>query len=273
MPLFQWYDEARRLVIVKLDATTSEEYQDTVTITDHPVEQGANVVDHARDEPERITVEGLVTNVPHLGNTNEADRYAYSTENEPITVRGMSDPGTQSIELDVPPSPLQLTPSGLIQAGVGALVGLVTGGPSYRATVWDTPERITKSTPAQVFTTTNKENRARIAYEKLLAAQRGRFLITVQAGMREYFGMLIERIAVPRSPDDGTSMRFQIDLRRLRVAKSETVLSPEPAEVRGTPSKNLGSQHAKKDPNGEKKKKAASLLFQGGKGLAGALGL
>lgn len=47
-----------------LDCSLSERHAGDVEVTDHPVEQGANIADHARAKPEVITIEGMVTNSP-----------------------------------------------------------------------------------------------------------------------------------------------------------------------------------------------------------------
>lgn len=49
---------------VELDASVSETHQGDVDVTEHPVERGANIADHARPKPESITIEGLISNTP-----------------------------------------------------------------------------------------------------------------------------------------------------------------------------------------------------------------
>ena len=88
-------------------------------------------------------------------------------------------------------------------------------------------------------------NRIRDVYDLLLKAQSRRLLVSVQARYREHFDMLIERVAQPRAVEDGSSARFQIDLKRIRVSDSQTVAAPKPAETRGAGSKNKGSQATK----------------------------
>jgi hypothetical protein len=50
--------------VVELDAVLSETHASEVEVTEHPVERGANVSDHARVKPEQVTLEGLVSNTP-----------------------------------------------------------------------------------------------------------------------------------------------------------------------------------------------------------------
>jgi hypothetical protein len=47
-----------------LDAMPTATHAGEVEVTDHPVEQGANVVDHKREKPETLTLEGFVSNMP-----------------------------------------------------------------------------------------------------------------------------------------------------------------------------------------------------------------
>lgn len=50
--------------LIELDALISATHQDDVEVTDHPVEKGANITDHARRKPPTVTLEGLVSNTP-----------------------------------------------------------------------------------------------------------------------------------------------------------------------------------------------------------------
>lgn len=46
------------------DACLSENHSASSTITSHPVESGANVTDHVHNNPDVVTITGLVTNTP-----------------------------------------------------------------------------------------------------------------------------------------------------------------------------------------------------------------
>jgi hypothetical protein len=50
--------------IVEVDSCLDESHQLTSTITDHPVEQGFNVSDHSRPEPDRVSLRCYVSNTP-----------------------------------------------------------------------------------------------------------------------------------------------------------------------------------------------------------------
>lgn len=49
---------------LELDVTISESHQGEVEITEHPIEDGANISDHARNKQDTLTLTGLVSNTP-----------------------------------------------------------------------------------------------------------------------------------------------------------------------------------------------------------------
>src|SRR5687767_8934803 len=49
---------------IELDASISEQHTGEVEVTDHPVEKGANVADHARPKPNMLTIDGMISNTP-----------------------------------------------------------------------------------------------------------------------------------------------------------------------------------------------------------------
>lgn len=53
-----------RIDSIELDASISESHVGEVEVTEHPVEQGANVTDHVRPKPDTLTIEGFVSNTP-----------------------------------------------------------------------------------------------------------------------------------------------------------------------------------------------------------------
>ncbi len=56
---------------IAFDATVSERHSDTLTLTQHPVEQGADVTDHAQKEPEALDINGIISNHPILLNVED----------------------------------------------------------------------------------------------------------------------------------------------------------------------------------------------------------
>ena len=59
---------------IAFDATVSERHQSKLVVTEHPVENGANVADHARKEPDVLDINGIISNHPILLNFDESLR-------------------------------------------------------------------------------------------------------------------------------------------------------------------------------------------------------
>jgi hypothetical protein len=51
-------------VLLQLDACLSQSHKYQNKVTSYPVETGLDIADHIRQEPEQITIEGIVTNSP-----------------------------------------------------------------------------------------------------------------------------------------------------------------------------------------------------------------
>ncbi len=75
-----------------LDASVKEEHTADVEVTDHPVEQGSAISDHARPKPEELTIEGVVTNTPlsHLQTRRAvtSEGFSWTTSAAVNAVRG-----------------------------------------------------------------------------------------------------------------------------------------------------------------------------------------
>jgi hypothetical protein len=253
--LIYWQDDETGVTeSVQFDAVQVVTPDDRLTVTDHPIEGGATVSDHAQKDPNRVTVEAVVSNMPQgpradgQGGDTDAHRVALD-----LVVPTMKGPREKTITLDVPKPPIQISESGLLQAAVVGIVGLLTGAGSPKATVLQVPGQTVRERSVQVFRQDAPRDRVRDVYELLLKAQEGKFLCTVQTRRREYFDMLLEGIGQPDTVEDGKLGRFLLDFRFLKVADSETVAAPQPTEARGHTAVSKGSQGAKADPNANKK--------------------
>lgn len=238
---------------VEFDVVPTQLHEDILEITSHPVEEGAEMVDHAREQPTRITIEGFVSSVPN----RRIDQDAGDAQAE-LPINGFTEPGTQSIKLDIA-SPKPRTLSGLISVGIGALGNALTGGP--RGTFRAVARRARRTVFGAFYQQRVSRDRVRDVYEKLQGAQVKRALITVQTPIREHFDMMLERLPAEQNEENGTGATFAIDLRRIRVADTETVQSPEPAEKRGAVAKSGGSKNPKPDPNAEAKEEVKNDSF------------
>jgi len=57
-------DEEVGITLFKFDASISENYSKQAVLTDHPVEEGADISDHVRSLPEEVEINGWVSNNP-----------------------------------------------------------------------------------------------------------------------------------------------------------------------------------------------------------------
>ena len=78
---------------IVLDATLSENHDYTNKVTSFPVETGADITDHIVQEPERLTIEGFVTNTPvsllgNLGSNYVTTLRAGITQDESLVLAG-----------------------------------------------------------------------------------------------------------------------------------------------------------------------------------------
>jgi len=221
-----WTNASGAIESIRFDVVTVENHERNMTVSDHPVELGANVVDHARLMPDMLTIEGFVSMKP-------------VRSNEPSLL------DEAPMVLDIPKPSTKPSLSG----AVGALVdALLPAGP-ISATVQqasDFPDRV------------------RDTYEKLLGAQTTRALVTAVNRLDEIPSMLITRVSVPRTVQDGTGANFHVELRRVRLVSAESVDAPDPKENRGKiTTTNKGSQSKKEAP----KAVGDSMLLRAGKGL------
>lgn len=81
---------------IEVDATVSESHNGEVEVTEHPVEFGANITDHARPKAVMLTIEGIVSNTP-LNRTQQRRKvnlgFSFSFETTTIADQIVGQPG------------------------------------------------------------------------------------------------------------------------------------------------------------------------------------
>lgn len=234
-----WTDkDSGDFVILNFDAVTGLSPEDNVDVTDHNVEEGAPVTDNARSAPAILTVEGVVSMVP---NPLIDDDVAMGDVSLSVPTRQAG--GKITFPLDIPAVPVQFSETGLINAGIGALSSALFGGPKATANDVSTPK--TQNVTARALQQNSPRNRVRQFYGQLLKVKDDHTLIDIVSLHRDWRGMMVKRVGAPRTSADGTSLKFQIDLKQIRTASSQTVAAPKPAEPRAQPVSDKGKQGAK----------------------------
>jgi hypothetical protein len=247
--LLTWTTQSGDFKVFRFDVVTTETHEASVDITDHPVELGANVTDHARPQPERLTLEGYVSNKPLLssrGQTSPTDALdqMMAFGQMPLTLpEARALIAQKQVVLDLPKPPIRPNVAGLVSAGVDALLG--AAAPLMATVETSAPLPQLPLNPTLVIALPTFINRVWTMWETLLQARKDAAIITVETGVEYLENMMIERMAVPRTVADGGGASFQLELKRIRIVKSATVAAPIPTEARGQPPVTRGSQSTK----------------------------
>jgi hypothetical protein len=217
-----WTNDSGETDFIEFDVVTSQSHEANVAITEHPVEVGLNVVDYARPEPERLSIEAFISNHPLASNPGAN----FESDN---------------VDLDLPDKPVSLS----LVSAVNAVGDALFGATKYSAS-------ITKG---------DGSDRGRIAYEKLLDVKNKARRVRVVTTLVEYDDMMIERLTAPRAVEDGAGLSIQIDLKHIRTVTALTVDAPQPAEKRGEAQASKGSKAGKDDKSPAKKRSILAGLL------------
>src|SRR4051794_30438938 len=76
--------------VLDFDAVTSEKHDEPVEVTEHAVESGAAVSDHARPGPDTVTLECVVTNTPIVTPFFGMDGARLETQRDTLQAGGQS---------------------------------------------------------------------------------------------------------------------------------------------------------------------------------------
>lgn len=215
---------------VYFDAVISEQAEHTATVTEHPIEQGANVADHVKDGLDGLTLEVMVSNTP-TQDTN--DQYGGTIE---------------SVELSVPKyeRPISPTPGSLMNAGIDAVKGLLNPPQPYKA---------------QVLKFSSKFNAVKDMLTMLDDWKKSGIVGSVVTGWKLYPSVVITKVSPSRNQSTGDGAQFSIEFKEIRIVESRAVTAPVPTEARGQIKKPKGRQPTSfvRDP-GPKKSILKKLL-------------
>ncbi len=217
-----WLDAGGSAQTLRFDVVSSETHEALLTLTDYPVEVGANVVDNAREMPKTITVEGFISSKPLASNPGMASVLA-----------------NQSFDLVIPKKDVQIS----VTSAIGALTDLNNPGPSSA-----TAQRASGDFP----------NRVAAVFEVLSKLQTDRTLVSVVSNVTTALSMMVTRLGAARTLADGTGATFHLELRKVRLVSALIVDAPEPTEARGMIAAATGSKGTK-EASEAKKARATSI--------------
>lgn len=209
-----WKGDTGQTFSLEIDATTSEQHEAANTVTDHPVEQGASISDHVRQNPNALTISGVISNTPvylpkdHAGGARDATQKV-TAQWDGYDSRGTAKGAPKTLGDALPVPPLL----GAISIGLGdeAKIGQLVSGGSLTATV---------STFSVPF------NRVKDCDEALLDVRNKGLLCVVTTRLRTYERMAIESYSAPVAADTGDALVFTIAFKQVGSGTTETVPVP-----------------------------------------------
>jgi hypothetical protein len=220
---------------IHVDATIRESHNTSSQVTEHPVEQGANVSDHVRPELEKLTLEVFITNTPiRLPKSHVSGVLAEIKSLElPRSVNGALGRGVPRRAGPpmltgpyIPPQrgPLgQSTPAILPEWSAAQLIDVLQSDPSV-----------------SVLQFSAEFDRVRTLYNELRRLVTGGTLCRILTGLREYENMVIKGMDTPRENAEGSAITVTLDVIQVRIVTTETVEVPK--QVRARKPKPKGNQ-------------------------------
>jgi hypothetical protein len=212
-------DAGAQLELIEFDATIYDNYVDTATVTEHPIEDGQSISDYVKPQLSRLTLTGTITNTPLTSTSTSRGSPAY----EPLVavpgrtsfqarqramregaaaVGGLGTP-VQPPGFKVPPSPIRIIPA------------------SYSETA--------QNFSAEVVTFPSYVSRTRAIYQRLVWLQENAKNLTVGTSLKDYFDMLITSVSVPRSEaEDSIDITIEFVKYIQVTATAVTVRRPKP---------------------------------------------
>ena len=214
-----------RLSMVEFDATGSEEHTQSAETTDHAVEEGVDIVDHARPALALLNLTGTITNTPI--NSNTVDTTYLETDVRPVGL------------IIGEPTPFRLEAPEFAKGGVAKQPGLTVQKQSAQGTVmggWVSPFRppgsprpagraeafptqytsVDNSVGGTSFQALTAQDRVRICFDILMGLCREGREVRVITSLRDYETMLITSVSAPVAGQD--SIDFSIAFKEVRYA-------------------------------------------------------
>ncbi len=214
---------------VEFDVITGEQHDLSATVSEHPVEEGANIADHVRPDLQRLSLKAFVTDTP-INSATELGVSPGSLQGRylPLTIPGRISKQLTQLNMSGGYPPLTLP-------GVG--ISVPTNGfsrPFVPAVVagseWG---EVDNSVSGYFLQFPTRLARCRGIFQQLEFLCNKGIQVEVATDLRFYERMLITSVSAPR--DGTTGIEFTINFRELRTAKTQKTFvkrKAAPAEKR-----------------------------------------
>ncbi len=229
----------RRIGKITLDVVTTEEHTSELSITDNPIESGAEIADHAVVKPKQVTIVGVVVdhdhdgaglNIPGVGN-----------------IRGVSD------FLNGLPLPAKVISQ--TQQTIAKATRVASQVQGAIDTAKQTVNKVRSIAPflpdfglGGLLDSSDANGRVQKCYADLVSSQKSGETIEIQTGLLLYKNMMIESISV-RQIKDG-SAEFTITAREVFIVDTTTVSKGKSSVAGKKKSGRAGVQSAAKTQQG-----------------------
>lgn len=249
-PLYlQWADTAGNISVLWFDVVVSEQWDEDAEVTEHPVEQGANIGDHVRVALVKCSLKVRSSNEPLDGNAFAQNQRSPVVVQVPTPswVRG---PGVVNVKNWVNPIELRALGASLVGlagsaiggatkstavAPVAGLVGLAAASalfPAYGITLpVNTTAGLAPPTRglaplATVQTSTSPTDFVAQMHLTLKSIKDAAQLVDVYGTKGTQTGMVIESLSFTRDVDTGTGEDIAIGLKEVRIVSTQQVTAP-----------------------------------------------
>lgn len=240
--------------VLTFDATLSEDHKWSSTITDHPVELGADIADHVRKDLDELTLEVFISNSPveprlaqvqtFHGLVDEAVPMVATKGQKPLSVKALvlqKDLRVQELHVDLAQPKIALTPAGLavslVQRGLRAIKP-----PHFTATAGLQSSVKNREAVALVQWFENPVDVVALVGRTLYDLRSNATLVTVYTPKRIYEDMALKEIRLKRDDQTGDGARFSLDFREVRTVSTKFGEVPLPSLKKAEPKVDVGAK-------------------------------
>ena len=236
-------DPAGATQTLSFDVVTDSNHNLALTVTDSPVEKGADLTDHAFPSLDRVVLSIFISNQPIYTNADPSGSIEEITEEIPkYQAPSLLDPSSIDSVGDVASA---VSPGGVTKAVSGAIKDginkLLSGGGTQRFSVVRFSDGL---------------NRPREFYEAFRFLRDTVTLLRVLTSLRDYDNMVIEDMTGLRDASTGDGATFAVSFREVKIANTQLgAVDIDPSELRAFKNQNTGSK-ATKNASGQGQNKS-----------------
>lgn len=196
---------ARSIGPIVAQVTISERHEDTLEITEHPVEQGAAIADHAFKRPATVVITAAWSNSP--GGGQESGRALLNS-----VVQGQA--------------------GNLLAAAVKPISGSAAGNVAAQIGQGLAVNALSSSVNSGTGTGTSA---VQDVYQQLLKLQASAVPVDVYTGKRRYSSMLIQSIVTETDKQTENSLVAVLTCRQVIIVQTQVVTVGAPADAQRQP--------------------------------------